>query len=57
MIHAAGTGTVLALLGAPAGERDHGLADAMFDAVLAAILTDSGDPALRRAAVRSSSRR
>lgn len=36
MIHAAGTGTVLALLGVPADERDLGLSDAMFDAVLTA---------------------
>lgn len=38
MIHAAGTGTVLALLGVPADERDLGLSDAMFDAVLTATL-------------------
>ncbi|GAA4544330.1 helix-turn-helix domain-containing protein [Pseudonocardia xishanensis] len=37
MIHAAGTGTVLALLGA--AEPDLTLADAMFDAVAARILT------------------
>jgi len=34
MIHAAGNGTVLALLGVPEQDRDLGLADAMFDAVL-----------------------
>ncbi|MET0496260.1 MAG: TetR/AcrR family transcriptional regulator [Actinoplanes sp.] len=38
MIHAAGTGTVLALLDVPAAARDLGLADAMFDAVLGGIL-------------------
>ena len=38
MIHAAGNGTVLALLGVPAEERDPGLADAMFDTVLHGIL-------------------
>ncbi|WP_030489793.1 TetR/AcrR family transcriptional regulator [Micromonospora chokoriensis] len=38
MIHAAGNGTILALLGTPAGERDLGLGDAMFDAVLSGIL-------------------
>ena len=38
MIHAAGTGTVLALLPTPPGARDPGLADAMFDSVLTGIL-------------------
>ncbi|GAB3853792.1 TetR/AcrR family transcriptional regulator [Dactylosporangium cerinum] len=38
MIHAAGTGTVLALLGMPAAMRDPGLADVMFDAVAGRIL-------------------
>jgi AcrR family transcriptional regulator len=37
-IHAAGTGTVLALLGMPARQRDVGLSDAMFDAVTGSIL-------------------
>lgn len=37
-IHAAGTGTVLALLGMPARQRDAGLSDAMFDAVTGSIL-------------------
>lgn len=41
MIHAAGTGAVLALLAMPADERDPGLADAMFDAVTRAIVTDN----------------
>jgi hypothetical protein len=39
MIQAAGTGAVLALLALPPDERDPGLADAMYDAVAAAILT------------------
>ena len=39
MIHAAGSGTVQALLAAPPDERDLTLSDAMFDAVAAAILT------------------
>jgi AcrR family transcriptional regulator len=38
MIHAAGTGTILALLGQPAGRRDAGLPDAMFETVLGGIL-------------------
>jgi AcrR family transcriptional regulator len=38
MVHAAGTGTVLALLGTPADARDPGLADAMFDALSRSIL-------------------
>ena len=41
MIHAAGNGTILALLGTPADERDPGLGDAMFDAVLGGILADA----------------
>ena len=40
LIHAAGSGTVLALLSSPPEQRDPGLADAMLEAVLAAILTD-----------------
>ncbi|MBM2615985.1 TetR/AcrR family transcriptional regulator [Actinoplanes sp. LDG1-06] len=39
MIHAAGSGTVLALLQTPAEARDPGLADAMFEAVATRILT------------------
>lgn len=39
MIHASGAGTVLALLTSPPAERDPGLADAMLDAVLAAVTT------------------
>ncbi|MSW50842.1 MAG: TetR family transcriptional regulator [Actinobacteria bacterium] len=42
MIHAAGTGTVLALVGVPAKERDPGLSGAMLDAVLRTILVDPG---------------
>lgn len=38
MIHAAGNGTVLALLGASPEARDLGLADAMLDAVLGGML-------------------
>ena len=38
MIHAAGTGTVLALLDTPPATRDPGLADAMYESVLGAIL-------------------
>jgi len=38
MIHAAGTGTVLALLSTPESERDPGLPAAVFDALAAAVL-------------------
>ncbi|MGS0683934.1 TetR/AcrR family transcriptional regulator [Nakamurella sp. GG22] len=41
MIHAAGTGTVLALLGSPPDDRDPGLSEAVFDAVAAAILASA----------------
>jgi len=44
MIHAAGSGTVLALLEAPAPERDAGLSGAVLDAVLQAVLR--GAPAV-----------
>jgi AcrR family transcriptional regulator len=40
LIHAAGTGTVLTLLSAPPEHRDPGLADAMYDTVMRAVLTD-----------------
>ena len=40
LIHAAGSGTILALLSTAPEQRDPGLADAMLEAVLAAILTD-----------------
>jgi AcrR family transcriptional regulator len=38
MIHAAGTGAIFALLGAPASDRDLALSDAMLEAVMHAIL-------------------
>jgi len=41
MVHAAGTGAVLAILAMPPHRRDVGLADALFDAVSAAILADA----------------
>ena len=41
MIHAAGTGTILALLAMPPEARDPGLSDAMFDTMLGGILTTS----------------
>ncbi|MEW9552807.1 TetR/AcrR family transcriptional regulator [Nonomuraea sp. NPDC050783] len=44
LIHAAGTGAVLALLAREPRERDPGLADAMYEAVARAVLTDA--PAL-----------
>ena len=44
LIHAAGTGAVLTLLALAPRDRDPGLADALYDAVIAAILTDA--PAL-----------
>jgi AcrR family transcriptional regulator len=39
MVHATGTGTVLALLGMPPDRRDPGLADEMFDALCRSMLT------------------
>ncbi|XRQ08720.1 TetR/AcrR family transcriptional regulator [Actinomadura welshii] len=44
LIHAAGTGTVLALLSTPPEQRDLGLADAMYETVMRTVLTD--EPAL-----------
>lgn len=41
MVHAAGTGAVTTLLAVPAADRDPGLADALWDAVSRAILTDA----------------
>lgn len=41
MIHAAGSGAILALLAVPADERDLGLSEAMFDAVIRAILSET----------------
>lgn len=44
LVHAAGTGAVLAVLSAPADERDPSLADDAFEAVLRRILvTDTSD--------------
>ncbi|TDX78933.1 TetR family transcriptional regulator [Rathayibacter sp. PhB151] len=40
LIQTAGTGVVTTLLSSPKGERDAGLADAAFEAVLAGILTE-----------------
>ncbi|MBB5867254.1 AcrR family transcriptional regulator [Allocatelliglobosispora scoriae] len=40
LIHAAGTGVLLTLLATPPERRDHGLADAMYESVTRAILTD-----------------
>lgn len=42
MIHAAGTGAVLAVLARPEAERDTSLVESMRDLVLARILADSG---------------
>ncbi|MEU8156190.1 TetR/AcrR family transcriptional regulator [Micromonospora sp. NPDC048986] len=39
MIHSAGNGTILTLLGMPADQRDLGLGETMLDAVLTSILT------------------
>ncbi|MGW6929852.1 TetR/AcrR family transcriptional regulator [Lentzea sp. NPDC054927] len=44
MIHAAGSGAVLALLGRPEAQRDPELTDALLDAVLAQILTSAPVP-------------
>jgi AcrR family transcriptional regulator len=41
LIRAAGTGAVLTLLSMPPEDRDPGLADAMYDAVMQQILTDA----------------
>ncbi|MCG5435842.1 TetR/AcrR family transcriptional regulator [Micromonospora foliorum] len=38
MIHSAGNGTILTLLGTPTDQRDPGLGEAMLDAVLSSIL-------------------
>lgn len=40
LIHAAGTGAVLAMLGRPEAERDLGLADVLYEALCGRILTD-----------------
>ncbi|NYF09932.1 AcrR family transcriptional regulator [Leifsonia sp. AK011] len=45
MIHAAGTGVTQTLLALPPDERDFGISDALFDAVIAAItVTDATPP-------------
>lgn len=44
LIHAAGTGVLITLLGQPPEQRDPSIADAIYDAVMAAILTSA--PAL-----------
>jgi AcrR family transcriptional regulator len=58
LIHAAGTGTVLTLLARPPQERDLGLADAAYEAVMQAIVTDApataaGDTAAAAVALRA----
>lgn len=45
LIQAAGVGTIQTLLSTPAEQRDSGLAQSMYDAVLRQILTDAPDPA------------
>ena len=40
LVHSIGTGVLLTLLAQPADRRDHGLADAGWEAVVAAIVTD-----------------
>ncbi|UOZ06819.1 TetR/AcrR family transcriptional regulator [Amycolatopsis sp. WQ 127309] len=44
VIHAAGTGAVLTLLAGPPDDREPGLADTMYQAVLHAILADAPAP-------------
>ena len=44
VIHAAGTGVVQALLQTPPEERDPGLADSVYEAVLRQVLTDAPAP-------------
>ncbi|MBF6335481.1 TetR/AcrR family transcriptional regulator [Nocardia abscessus] len=44
LVHAAGTGAALALLSVPPRDRDLGLAEAMYEAVTHAILTDVPPP-------------
>lgn len=40
VVRAAGVGTITTLLATPVEHRDHGLADAMYEAVLGQVLTD-----------------
>ncbi|MFF0344055.1 TetR/AcrR family transcriptional regulator [Kribbella sp. NPDC004875] len=49
LVHAAGTGAVLTLLATPEERRDPRLAEAMFDAVVAAIATPAQTPKTRDA--------
>lgn len=44
LIQAAGIGTIQTLLSIPTGQRDTGLAESMYDAVLCQILTDAPGP-------------
>ncbi len=44
VIQAAGIGTILTLLSTPVEQRDPGLADTVFEAVLAQVLTDAPQP-------------
>jgi AcrR family transcriptional regulator len=58
LIHAAGTGAVLTLLSAPPEDRDPGLADAMYEAVMRSILTNvpmlpAGSPTAVAVAIRA----
>jgi AcrR family transcriptional regulator len=58
LVHAAGTGAVLTLLATPPDARDRRLADAMYEAVAGAILTDAptierDDPISAMVAVRA----
>ncbi|GAA4700198.1 TetR/AcrR family transcriptional regulator [Nocardioides conyzicola] len=58
IIRAAGTGTVTTILSTPPERRDHGLADAMYQAVLGQILVDApaaapGEPAAAAVAFRA----
>jgi AcrR family transcriptional regulator len=58
LVHAAGTGVVLTLLGAPEPDRDPALSEAAYDAVLRAIVRDApaapdGDLASRAVALRA----
>ncbi len=45
LIHSAGTGTVLTILSTPPEQRDPGLVDSMYEAVLRQILTDAPERA------------
>jgi len=45
LIHAAGTGAILSILSMPPEQRDTGIADAMFEAVLQQMLTDTRESA------------